>query len=267
LIRLGLIGAGGWGQNYIETIGTLPDVSLAAVVTRDWRPLLAPGLIDGAIIATPPATHAQMVEAAIRAGLPCMVEKPLTTNLAEALSLQSIAGKALILVDHTQLFNPGYIALKAAAAKLGPVRSIESEAGNYGPFRPDYNALWDYAPHDLSMCLDLLGTRPVRVDLKGEYKLSLEFPGNVTASIHVSNQRREKVRRFTVIFDTDTLVFDDLAPSKLANAAGVALPVSGNLPLTRAVETFVAGIRGGSREMFGLDLAVEVVRILDSARL
>ena len=96
--------------------------------------------------------------------------------------------------------------------------------------------------------------------------MKLDFPDGVTASITVSNERRDKVRRFTVKFAGDTLIFDDLAPHKLVNAAGAALPVANELPLTRAVRTFVDGIRGGSRERFGLELGVEIVRILASVQ-
>jgi len=261
LTRLGLIGAGRWGQNYIRTIQSLPDLSLVDVVTRNWRPLVDRHRVDGIIIATPPSTHAEMVMAAIQAGLPCMVEKPLTTNLAEALAIQAIAQDPLVLVNHTQLFNPGYLALKRAAIQ---VISIEAEAGNYGPFRPDYSALWDYAPHDLSMCLDLLGTHPVKVELRhaeltgegGSYELALEFPGGVQANIKISNIRQDKVRRFTVRCVAGTLVFDDLAQPKRPD----------EMPLRRAVQMFVDGICGGSRAMFGLDLGVEIVRILASVQ-
>ncbi|MGA2139768.1 MAG: hypothetical protein ABSH14_12995 [Verrucomicrobiia bacterium] len=78
--------------------------------------------------------------------------------------------------------------------------------------------------------------------------------------------KREKVRRFAVEFVGGRLVFDDLAPHKLANATGTPFLVPHELPLTRAVQTFVEGIRGGSRQMFGLDLAVEIVRILYEAQ-
>jgi predicted dehydrogenase len=259
LIRLGLIGAGPWGQNYIKTIEGLPEVELTGVARRtgqNWREMLTSSKIDGVIVATPPSTHAEMVEGAIRAGIPCMVEKPLTTDLEEALRLQNMVGDALVLVDHTQLFNPGYLALKHDALRFGQVRSIVSEAGNWGPFRPDYNALWDYAPHDLSMCLDLLGTLPTKVKLQDEYVLTLEFPSDVRATIKVSNRLREKVRRLSIECASGKLVFDDLAQKKSTE----------DMPLRRAVQAFVDGIRGGPRDMFGLKLGVEIVRILASVQ-
>jgi len=296
VIRLGLIGAGRWGKNFIRTIRRLDGVTLSALcsrhpdsrglvdspctILRDWHDLVGNDLCDGVIIATPPDTHAEILGTMIHAHLPSMVEKPLTLDLREALDLQQLLRQypTPVLVDHTYLFHPAYRELKRLSSQLGPIRSIQSEGGNHGPFRPNYTALWDYGPHDISLCLDLLGTSPVRMELThadvlpqkdgigGSYELALVFPDDVTATIRVSNVKREKVRRFAVEFVGGRLVFDDLAPHKLANATGTPFLVPHELPLTRAVQTFVEGIRGGSRQMFGLDLAVEIVRILYEAQ-
>lgn len=223
--RLGLIGAGRWGRNLIRTIRSLPSATLAGLysrnpeshsllgpetaLTEDWRALLDRHRYDGVIMATPPETHAALVEAAIRASMPCMVEKPLTTNLDEALLLQRLCCQynALVLVNHTQLFHPAYALLKQSANK---VFHVESDGGNWGPFRPSYTPLWDYAPHDFALCLDLLRASPVKIALTeaqtstqesgwaGTYRLDLEFPCSVNATILVSNLRREKIRRLLV---------------------------------------------------------------------
>ena len=296
VVRLGLIGAGRWGKNIIRTIRGLDGVTLSALCSRnpdsralvdsqcpiltDWHELTDRDLCDAVIIASPPETHADILRTMIRAHLPSMVEKPLTLDLQEALDLQQLLQRVPtpILVDHTYLFHPAYRELKRLGSQLGPIRSIQSEGGNRGPFHSSYSALWDYGPHDLSMCLDLVGASPIRVklaradvvpqenDVGASYELALVFPNNVAATIHVSNIKHEKVRRFVVEFAGDRLVFDNLAPHKLVNAAGTPLLASPELPLTRAVQTFVEGIRGGPREMFGLDLAVEIVHILHEAQ-
>src|SRR5258707_5147931 len=107
-LRLGLIGAGAWGRNYIQTIKALPDVRLTRLASRnpegariappgcmvvsDWRDLLDRTMVDGAIIATPPHLHAEMALAAMEMHLPVLIEKPLTMNVARA---QAIRAKAL----------------------------------------------------------------------------------------------------------------------------------------------------------------------------
>jgi predicted dehydrogenase len=295
-VRLGLIGAGRWGQNYIKMIRALSVTRLAALASRnpasknlvdsachitlDWRELLDAKLVDGVIIATPPDVHAEMLESAMRAGIPAMIEKPLTLNLQDALKLQALQRElqALVLVDHTQLFNSGYIELKRQAKQLGSVRTIHSEAGKWGPFR-DYTALWDYAPHDLSITLDLmrqapvdvriteLESRPVEGGLGANYRIELDFGSGARADIMVGNLLRERIRRFTVDFNQQSLVLDDLATDKLvlhnhASDTRTAVTIDSKLPLTRAVETFVDGIRGRATEHFGLGLAVEIARVL-----
>ena len=296
-VRLGLIGAGRWGRNYIKTIRALPTMSLSALasrnpaskdlvdstcrVTPNWHELIDPQVVDGIIIATPPGLHAEMLEAAIRARLPAMVEKPLTLNLLDALELQSLQREfsTPVLVDHIRLFNSAYIELTRQAPDLGQIREIHSESGNWGPFR-DYTALWDYGPHDLSVTLPLLRQFPSTVQIEelelrrvedqfaGNYRINLGFRNDVRAEIVVGNLFKSKTLRLTVVLDRGTLILDDLATDKLVlrnNETGstTVIELDNKLPLTRAMEVFVSGIRGQPSPHFGLDLAVEITRILE----
>jgi predicted dehydrogenase len=268
-------------------------VSPSCRITSDWREVATSGEIDGVIVATPPALHARMVEEALRSGLPVMVEKPLTLDHGEARRLGEIAGEAdaPVLVDHIYLFHPAYRALKREAADMGAVRRILSVGGNRGPFRKDASALWDYGPHDLALCLDLLGASPARISAErvasqsteegyGEVvSLSLEFAGGVRAEISAGNLMDEKRRRFAVWLEKGALVFDDLAEHPLMRyetggdssgggalggpgGVGHPIPASPTLPLTAALEAFASGIRGEAGEEFGLALGVEIVRLL-----
>lgn len=311
-VSLGLIGAGRWGRAYIHTLRNLEGVELTRLcsgnpesaawvgprceITRDWRALVKADGLDGVIIATPPAFHAEMVEAAVRAAKPVLVEKPLTLSLDDALRVQEVVEQsgAPVLVDHTHLFHPGYVVLKERAGELGPVRFIDSAGGNRGPFRPDVSALWDYGPHDIALCLDLLGEAPASVGaerrLAGDTEegcgevlsLRLGFPGGVAAAITIGNLMPQKRRRFAVYFDDSVLVLDDLAEHKLMMhrfkwmspvdlgdrdlGPGLPVPVPADLPLTRVVRTFIDGLRGGSRESFGVGLGVQVVRVLSECQ-
>lgn len=301
--RLGLIGAGRWGRNYITTIATLDAARLARLasnnpqsaqlipagctISADWRELLDPRQIDGVIIATPPALHADMVRAAVNAGLPVLVEKPLTLNLAEAEALRDfVAARAgYVMVGHTHLFHPAYRLLKQIAPQYGSIHAILAEAGNHGPFREDVPVLWDWGAHDVAMCLDLLGTLPLQASARiveqrkisgavGEIvELKLEFSSAVTADIRVGNIMPKR-RRFEVRCETATLVYDDLADGKLKllpcrtsaverDNAGRPFPVSAELPLERLVRDFADAVFARSRDCASLDLGVNVVRVLD----
>lgn len=300
MTRLGLIGAGRWGKNIIRTLSSFPGARLTRVASRnpetsklagrgcavspDWRELIGAGDLDGLIIASPPASHAQIAEAAIAAGLPVLVEKPLTMDPGQAHDLLESAArrKALIMVDHIFLFHPAYAALKKKSGELGPIKSISSWGGNWGPFRPDVSTLWDYAPHDVSLCLDLMGAKPagigaqrqktrrVNAGLGEEWLIDLDFKGGVRARLHASNLAEKKQRRLEVSFKNQALVFDDLAQPKLALhplqgsalGPGKALKTAPTPPLNMVLQTFVKALKNKNKNLSSLRLAVDVVDIL-----
>jgi predicted dehydrogenase len=170
-LRLGLIGVGRWGRNYVRTIGEVDGVVLAAVassnpetstlvpsgcrVVPDWRDLLTDD-VDAVIIASPPDSHARILLAAAAAGKAVLVEKPLVTTAADLAAIRQALTTSIVMVDHTHLFHPAFRALKTAVRARGRPLAIRSSAGNTGPYRTDVSVLWDWAPHDVAMALDLV---------------------------------------------------------------------------------------------------------------
>jgi predicted dehydrogenase len=83
------------------------------------------------------------------------------------------------------------------------------------------NALWDLAPHDLSILFHLFGREPVSVSATGQSFLrpgvedvvfaQLTFEDDAIAGIHVSWLDPYKVRRVTAVGDQRMVVFDDVA--------------------------------------------------------
>ncbi len=295
--RLGMIGAGRWGRNFIRTIDGLAGARLTRIassnpetadlapagcrVDPDWHALIDAGDLHGVIIATPPALHVEMASAAVRARLPVMVEKPLALDLEQAEALGQLVRdcRGYVLVDHTHVFSPAFAALKFAANELGPVMMIDGEAGNMGPYREDATVLWDWGAHDVAMCLDLLQAIPTevlvrRVDIGrqgGEHvEIILIFPRGVSATINISNIRQDKARRFAVRCRDGELLYDDLAAVKLSLTsyrsssppAGEAMRYSDELPLAAAVRRFVDDIEGGKTGDASLQLGIDVVEVL-----
>ena len=302
---LGLIGAGRWGKVYLRTVAGLPDrcrlthlgtsdprnaegCAAAVTVTPDWRAVVQSDC-DAVIIATPPATHAQIVEACLEAGKPCLVEKPLCLDVAtaECLHRRVEASGVPVLVDHTQLFSSAYQALRAAVHDAGErIRVIVSEGMGLGPFRSHTTALWDWCPHDVSLTLDLLRESPCQVDAFGcpeavpeMVSLRLEFPGGASAWIHAGRLSPQRRRSLCVMTETRLYALDELATEKLTVApfsfsrrydegAPDALkpqalrPASDRLPLASALLYFLDGLAGGDRARFGTALALEVTRVL-----
>lgn len=289
-IRLALIGAGHWGRNVIRTCAALDGVRLAAVASGnpetaallpadcvlfgDWREMLAAGGLDGVIIATPPARHAVMARATIERGIPVLVEKPLTRDLAEAEALAEAAveGGVPVMVDHIHLYNPAFRKLLELAPTLGPIRTIRGRAGNRGPYRADASVLWDWGPHDLAMIGALLGSRPevlevrqleqAEVDGVGaeNLELVLGYSGGVRATC-VIGTLMDRCRIFEVVCKRGTLVYDDNAPAKLI-LDGNPVDHGGGMPLASVIGEFADVVAGRRVADGGLALGVEVVRLL-----
>ena len=307
VIRLGLIGAGRWGHTYLRTFAGLADrcrvthvctsrpdrvaVPAGAAVVADWHALLRADC-DAVIVATPPHTHAEILEACLEVRKPCLMEKPLCLDAATADRLHDRvqASGVPVLVDHTQVFHPGYRALKHALTEARePIRVIFSEGMALGPFRAHTPALWDWAPHDVSLCLDLLGAQPQRCDaLAGpagpdgapeHVSLRLEFAGGVAAWIHAGRLAPQRRRVLSVITETRLYVLEDAAAQPLTVSPlrwaarytdGIPEPLerrpiplpAAQPPLACVVTSFLDGLAGGDRAMFGTTLARDVVTVL-----
>ncbi|MBI4343134.1 MAG: Gfo/Idh/MocA family oxidoreductase [Candidatus Omnitrophica bacterium] len=308
-----MIGVGRWGQVYIKTLlalgercrlthlGTSRPEHAALVphpveVAADWRQLLRADC-DALIIATPPHTHAEILEACLAAGKPCLVDKPLCLDVATAQRLHRNVQSAGIpvLVNHTHLFDAAYAALKRELdSAREPIRAILSEGMSLGVFRSDTPALWDWASHDVSLCLDLLGAVPARVDALGgprdpqgvpeQVSLRLEFPGSACAWIHAGRLSPVKRRHLSVFTNHHLYAWDALAPTPLTVSpidfaarcqGGVPRPdglerrpvdgAAGSPPMERVVAYFLDGLSGGDRRLFGTALALDVTRVLAGA--
>ena len=307
-VRFGLIGAGRWGKVYIRTLASLaercrlthlctsrPDnaslVPHPVQVVSDWRALIA-SECDAVIIASPPKTHAEIVEACVEAKKPCLVEKPFCLDVAtaERLHTRIQASGVPVLVDHTHLLTPTYRLLKDVLKEAGePIRVLLSEGMGFGPFRTHTSTLWDWCPHDVSLCLDLLGRQPEHLEVldgprspEGDPEmvtLRLDFSGQVCAWIHAGRLSAEKRRAFSVVTDRHLYVFDDLAPEQLTvapipfshrYAEAVPEPVKRSLlamapdrpPMSHVMTYFLDGLAGGDRDRFGAGLALGVTRVL-----
>lgn len=304
-LRIGMIGTGPWGRNLLRTLGGLAQVHVVAVASRSsrredlppgewilersWAALVERRDLDAVVIALPPGMHAEVVAAALASGLHVLVEKPLALDVSTARALAAQASRAglVLLVDHIHLFNPAYRALRARVADGRRVLGACSRAGNIGPFRDGVPPLWDWGPHDVALCLDLLGMpavathcRCVRHELRagglGEIlDLGLAHPRDVPARIRIGNLITPKVRRFTVYCEDEILVFDDLAANRLTlhpaaavfapvRTPGVALPVASGSPMAAVLHEFARMVRSGERAPQAGDFGAEVVALLAS---
>jgi predicted dehydrogenase len=203
-------------------------VAPQAVAVDDARKLLdVPGL-EAVVIAAPAPAHAPLARLFLEAGKDVYVEKPFTLDVADAEALVALADakSRILMVGHLLIHHPAVVRLKAMidAGELGTVHYVYSQRVNLGKVRKDENALWSFAPHDLSVMLHFLGGEPVDVSARGSAFLqpgiedvvfaSLSWADGRMAHAHVSWLDPHKLRRFTVVGASKMAVLDDAEPTE-----------------------------------------------------
>jgi predicted dehydrogenase len=251
VLRCAILGLGYWGRNYVRVVGENRDAELVAVcdpsheaidtarsastadaswrVTHDPSHLFADDDIDAVVVATPATTHFDLVGDALAAGKHVLSEKPLAMSLEACRDLVDRAAQAgrTLLVGHTFIYNPAVREAKrlVAAGELGDVLHLHAVWAASGPIRHDVNALWDLAPHPISIMSYLVGW-PTAVSatgqriLPGELEdvaaLHLRFGERATGDLHVSWLGPRKTRMLTITGARCVAIFDDMAgPDKL----------------------------------------------------
>lgn len=241
MIRMGTVGLGAWGWNVTRNFAELKGCRVSVCFDldankRDAASSTWPGIhavdsfekllrhdIDAVAIASPAVTHYEFARLALLSGRDVFVEKPFTLNVRHAEELLELAEKhnRILMVGHLLEYHPVVHRLKSliGSGDLGPIYYIYSQRVNLGRIRGDENALWSFAPHDISQILYLLGMQPKNVSARGQSYiqdgiedvvfLSLFFDNRIMAHIHLSWLDPHKVRRTTIVGQKKMAVFDD----------------------------------------------------------
>lgn len=241
--KLVVVGCGHWGKNYVRSYCDLLGSDRVVVVDSNvnavksqvaQRPgltgyatfgeALAVGDCSMAVVATPAATHFEIVKQALQAGLDVLAEKPLTLTVAHAKKLVALAEakKKILMVGHTFLYNPAVSKVHALMKEgvCGDVYYLKATRTHLGLVRSDVNAVWDLAPHDVVIFNHFMGCMPLSVSATGSSFLkkgredvafvNVVYPGNVIGNIHVSWADSNKERSIAVVGSRARIVFDDL---------------------------------------------------------
>jgi predicted dehydrogenase len=173
MIRLGIIGAGKWGKNYIDAAKESGVVEVVWSAGRDWRNT-ARGKIDALIVATPPEPRAALIREIAEFGYPMMVEKPLCLSMADAEAIRaSLLPHSIFLVNYQHLFSPRYLEIRERSNRLLGRRCRATASG---PEVRSYSQLWDYGPHFLAMAAGIgVPLEDVELDLTVDDEKVFEF--------------------------------------------------------------------------------------------
>jgi predicted dehydrogenase len=315
-LRFGVIGWGYWGPKIARNLSSVPQAAVTMVADTDVYRLAAlavsqPGIqtttqvkemwrsdVDGVIIAAPVRVHYQLAKEALLAGKHVLVEKPLTTSVAEAEELIALAQeqRRVLMVGHTFEYNPAVNELRTLvqSGDLGKIYCVEAERVNLGLFRNDINVIWDLAPHDISILLYLFGQVPEYINVQAHAHLQshihdvahldLGFADGMAAHIHVSWLHPCKIRRVTVIGDKKMAIYDDTNQSEMLKVynkgadvhadpvisyryGAITIPyIDWVEPLRLECEDFANAIRTGTQPRAHGGVGLAVVQVLAAAQ-
>jgi len=199
VLKVAVVGVGGWGRNHVRVIrqlagenlvdevyvvdvdeeklkyaskvfGAIPSHSIERVAER----------VDAAIVATPTNMHFQHAMEFIKRGVHVLVEKPFTSNVGEAIRLLEAAERNGLVVTTGFLlrFHPGVRRIKelVEGGGLGDILSIYAKRANYWPQRVgDLGVVKDLMIHDVDLISFITGRRAhivyaVTGSLRGSYE-------------------------------------------------------------------------------------------------
>jgi predicted dehydrogenase len=328
MLQVAQIGVGYWGPNLLRNLVANKRCKVTAVadlsperrdfvrglypainVTDDIEKVIHDPEIEAVIIATPVATHFDLAMRALAAGKHILVEKPMARSVAEVDEIGRLAleKNRVAMVGHTFLFNSAvrFVKKLVDSGELGDIRYIYSQRLNLGRIRSDVDALWNLAPHDISVIQYWLGDpKPQSVVRRGVdfiqsnvddvVFMNIMYPNKVMANIHVSWLDPLKVRLMVVIGSKKMVVYDDTTENKIAiydkgidpkvasgenrdnknlqiqtfnhRSGDVLLPkIDFKEPLKVEIDHFIDCIQNGTTCLTGIDHARKVVEILSTA--
>ncbi|MDC0335721.1 Gfo/Idh/MocA family oxidoreductase [Pseudodesulfovibrio sp.] len=323
MINIAQIGCGYWGPNLLRNLDANPGCTVRMVCDQSEErrqyvkqrysyvdtcdtvdSIFENPDIDAVILATPVALHYDQAIRALKAGKHIMVEKPMARSCKEVEHIAALAReKELVaMAGHTFLYNDAVLYLKDLinSGELGDILYIYSQRLNLGRIRADVDALWNLAPHDISIIQYLLGDpEPASVTRAGMdfmqngvddvVFMNIMYPGKAMAHVHVSWLDPNKVRKLTVVGSKKMAVYDDMAAEKITlfdkgidrveskmdfdeqdffafnhRSGDIVMPkVQFSEPLKIEVEHFLACIRGDEQCRTDANHALNVVRILE----
>ncbi len=302
-VRAAVVGVGYLGAFHAEKYASLPDVDLVGVVDADAARAAAVGArvgapaldgiaalvgrVDCASIAVSTPAHFAVATALLEQGIDVLVEKPITTTLAEGRALVALAAARgrILQVGHLERFNP---AIRSLAGVLTQPRFIECH--RLAPFSErgtEVDVILDLMIHDLDVILSVVAAPLERVEAVGVPVLSetvdianarLRFAGgtiaNVTAS-RVAMKRERKIR----FFQADAYVSVDYGDRSIRVARRLPA-VDGGLasidayeqtfsdadPLFDEIEAFVGSVRTRATPLVDGTTAVRAMEVAERIR-
>ena len=278
MIRVVIVGLGRFGRVYARRASEHPELEVVGVVERSelFGNVRAAGFVPFdslrdaidvtyprlVIVATPPALHAQLAIEALKRHVDVMLAKPGAVGIDQAERIVATAWNMnrRVVVDYTPTESPAWQELRSRDYSSGIVtaRIVRRGQQTY----QDCGALWDLAPHDVALALELQPEDRVEtVTARAWWYPELDEPVGAwlhlthascrTTRIEVDWMAATVERSVEIIEPNGAHVWDQLVDGTV-----------GPDNVTRALDRTVRALRGGSDDTARL---LEVTRILEAA--
>jgi len=225
--------------------------------------------LDLVVVATANAVHSQHALAAIKAGIPVVVEKPMGRTVSETLSILDAADKAGVAITafYNRLWDSDILTVKKIASNgtIGKVFRLDSRFERYRPqlnpsawretLTPEEGGglLLDLQTHLLSTALDCFGSadlsyasiRQIRGNSEDDVVLNLRHHSGVDSYCSVSAISGSTGPRIRLLGTEGALIIEDLDPQEALLRAG-NFPEGGIWSVPTSSKAYIQ--RGDSRE-------------------
>lgn len=278
--ELALVGRGKWGQNYINTIASLPKLRLSpeSIRSRDYSELFNRSDIAGVIIASSTDSHFEIAKDFLIRDFNVLIEKPTTKTFDEALELQKLSQEhpgVIVMVGHIQIYDPSYQELKRILPKIDNIRQIIFN-GLQSPIRSDSTTLENWGPHPIYLFSDIMETFPIWVAAKqtkdDNVHLVLGFDNGVQGTADIGSISAKKKREIKVVGEEGSISLDWSSGQKVltfsdSNGNEKKTEIFDSIsPLAQEVLEFVECIRTGRNSKTPLSQGVFVMKVIDLAQ-
>ncbi|MGY8771586.1 MAG: Gfo/Idh/MocA family protein [Pirellulales bacterium] len=269
--HIGLIGCGRWGGHILRDLKSLNCIvsvvapSEKSVTNAQERnadfvvasiEVLDCSTIDGFIVASPTATHSDVIKQIAIEGKPIFTEKPLTNSLQTARELVESHGELIFVMDKWK-YHSGITKLREliSSGDYGAVKRINLKRIQWKTPHKDVDPVWILMPHDISIAQYLLDQTPQALFATGQklnsdslsslhatlcvgdINIIIEVAGDTVCterSVHVVCERGSL---WLPCSDSDHLLFQQ--DSNVFNGSPESIPFEPNMPLFDEVKTFV----------------------------
>ena len=280
--KVGVIGLGYWGPklarcfNQLGALHAIADQNEERLfsVSKDLKVTnLASDItalcsmdIDAVAISTPPETHEEIAVAALKAGKDVFIEKPMTTSLNAAKSVEKLA-KTLgrnLMVGHIYLHNPGIQRMPIPVGTASLYVQLLNEGR--GPSESTRDVVWAGLPHAVSLALHFFPDEPDDIIVqrsKDRIKVLLTYFNGSEAYLDVGDFTGRKLRKVELRIQDSRYLFDVAQPEGVTLLSGTEVTSFGFGDMGKRVESLMEECKA-FLEYKGVDpLGSKVVELIE----